>query len=407
MLRWLASAVNGNYFQQQAPVRKQAVPVGHSVRFGYLETAVARLGRTTGDPSLQPALEGAWERMVAQRMYITGGLGSLAGLEGFGRDYELDPETAYAETCATLASLYWNWEMAQWTGEARYSELFEWQLYNAAAVGMGQDGTTYLYHNPLASHGDVRRQAWYSCPCCPSNLSRTFGSLGSYIFSTAPGKLTLHQYISSRLEGETVLLAGGAAAAVSLVMESGLPWEGGVRIKINDVVYSDPRQPAPFELLLRQPTWAGEMRASINGSPAAIAAGRAREKESTASGYDPRPAVFLPVSRLWSTGDEVEIAFEMPVCLRRAHPKVHGHKGKAAITCGPLVYCLESSDNPGLDIFTARLNPHSLTPAFDSSMLGGIVKLQGSTREGKPLTFIPYFLWGNRGPSEMNVWVNI
>ena len=48
-------------------------------------------------------------------MYITGGIGSLPEMEGFGRDYELDPEFAYAETCAALGSIFWNWEMAQLT----------------------------------------------------------------------------------------------------------------------------------------------------------------------------------------------------------------------------------------------------------------------------------------------------
>ena len=44
----------------------------------------------SGDQSLLPALERAWECMVMRRMYITGGIGSLPGLEGFGKDYELD-----------------------------------------------------------------------------------------------------------------------------------------------------------------------------------------------------------------------------------------------------------------------------------------------------------------------------
>ena len=181
MLRWYASALSGKYFQQHAPVRKQKVPVGHAVRFGYLETAVAKLCRENGDASLLPALEQAWERMVTRRMYVTGGVGSLAGLEGFGNDYELDPEYAYAETCAALAGMFWNWEMLQLTGKPKYSDLFEWQLYNAAAVGMGLDGTSYLYNNPLACRGGVTRKPWYAVPCCPSNLSRTWAELGKLL----------------------------------------------------------------------------------------------------------------------------------------------------------------------------------------------------------------------------------
>ena len=105
--------------------------------------------------------------MVTRRMYVTGGIGVSAWLEGFGNDYELDPEFAYAETCAALGSMFWNWEMAQLTGEAKYSDLFEWQLYNAAPPGMGLDGTTYLYNNPLACRGGSERQTWYSVPVLP------------------------------------------------------------------------------------------------------------------------------------------------------------------------------------------------------------------------------------------------
>jgi DUF1680 family protein len=154
-LRWVLNALTGKYFQMHAPLRKQTVPVGHAVRFGYLETATAMLMRLTGDRSLLPAMQQDWERMVTRFMYVSGGLGAVPGLEGFGRDDELDPLYAYAETCAALASLFWNWEMVQITGEAKYSDLFEWQLYNAAAPGMGLDGDDYLYNNPLACRGSV------------------------------------------------------------------------------------------------------------------------------------------------------------------------------------------------------------------------------------------------------------
>ena len=117
-LRYFLSALTGKYFQQHRPVRDQTVPVGHAVRFAYLETATAMLCRERNDDTLLPALEQAWERMVNRRMYVTGGIGSLPMIEGFGRDYELDPGYAYAETCAALGCMFWNWEMTLLTGQA-------------------------------------------------------------------------------------------------------------------------------------------------------------------------------------------------------------------------------------------------------------------------------------------------
>jgi DUF1680 family protein len=377
--RWYINALSGRYAQQHIPIRKQTAPVGHSVRFGYLETAIAMLLRAEPDESLLSALEQAWERMVTKRMYITGGLGAVPGLEGFGNDYELDPEYAYAETCASIASLFWNWEMALITKNARYSDLFEWQLYNATAVGMGQNGDTYLYNNPLAVHGGVTRKEWYVVPCCPSNLSRTFADFGKYIYSFEEDNLYIHQYINS----ETTVDVG---IPVKIKIESELPWNGKVRIHVK------PEGKREFKIHLRKPSW-----------DSLVQSGR----QENASGYDPRQANYEMIDRVWSrAGETLEFNFDMSIRLRHAHPKVKGHDGKIALTRGPLVYCLESVDNRGVDIFTTQLDSSSLRDEFVPDLLGGIMVIHGNTTDGKPLKFIPYFLWANRGESRMTVWVN-
>jgi hypothetical protein len=390
-LRWNLSALSGQYFQMHAPLERQTVPVGHAVRFGYLMSAAARLARLTGERGRLPAMLAAWERMVTRRMVVTGGLGALPGLEGFGRDNELDPETTYAETCAALACLLWNWELALLTGEARYSELFEWQLYNAAAVGMGLNGDAYLYNNPLLCRGGVRRRPWFAVPCCPSNLSRLWAALDEYICSTQAGDVWVHQYIG----GETP-----AGAGRSLHIESALPWLGDVRLALNLPA------PAEFTLSLRLPAWAGETTVTLNGAALKLPAAPADRLRPASGGYDPRPARWLPIRRCWSPGDKIEINLTMPIRLRRAAPGVRGHSGRAALTRGPLVYCLESVDNPGVDLFSARLNPASLHSEFVPGLLGGAQALCGETVNGQPLNFIPYFLWANRGESQMTVWVN-
>jgi DUF1680 family protein len=399
-LRWLVNSLSGKYLQQHAPIREQTVPVGHSVRFGYLETAIARLYRLTGDESLIPTLEEAWERMVRRRMYITGGLGSVPRLEGFGRDYELDPEYAYAETCAALASLFWNWEMSLATGNARYSDLFEWQLYNAAAVGMGLSGTDYFYNNPLVCTGGFTRKPWYAVPCCPSNLSRTWADLGKYIYTVDDDKIWIHQYVGNATSMNT-------GQDVEITMESGFPWHGGVKIILK------PLTPVNLTLYARLPSWASIERTSntvkINGQSYDATAHQistsSNDSEGPNLGYDPTKSHFLPIQRLWSPGDVLELDFGMPVTLRRAHPKVKGHRRKVAVTRGPLVYCLESVDNPELDIFSAILDPHSLQSSWEPQLLGGIMLLHGRTMNGEPLVFIPYHLLANRGESKMTVWV--
>jgi DUF1680 family protein len=390
-LRWYASALSGKYFQQHSPVRKQVVPVGHSVRFGYLETAIAMLAIESSDKTFIPALEKTWERMVMRRMYVTGGIGSLPGMEGFGNDYELDPEYAYAETCAAIASMFWNWEMAQLTGEAKYSDLFEWQLYNAAAVGMGLDGTSYLYNNPLICRGGVTRKPWYAVPCCPSNISRTWADLGKYIYSSNENEIFIHQYISSEYD----------SGIATIKINSELPWAGKVKI------VATPSTPNQFTLNLRLPSWCDAATTHIrcNGELLLLSP-LTQQSEKTGSGYDPRDGRWYPIHRIWKSGDVIELEFEMPIRLRRAHRKVKGHQGKVAVTRGPLVYCLESVDNLEMDIFDLTIETESLESVLDTNLLGGIVKIIGQTNTGRVLTFIPYHLWGNRGESTMTVWVN-
>ena len=328
-LRWMLNALTGKYFQQHAPVRDQTVPVGHSVRFAYLETAIAMLARESGDLSFLPALECAWNHMISRRMFVTGGIGSLPVLEGFGNDYELDPEIAYAETCAAaLASMFWSWEMVQLTGKPQYSDLFEWQLYNASAVGMGTDGTQYLYNNPLTCRGGVTRQEWYEIPCCPSNISRTWADLGKYLYTQDENNIWVHQYVDNEAEFEK---CGG----VRLKVETGFPWQGNIRIEVEPDVERD------FNLCLRIPSWVSSFKAQINGEAQAInSSNQFMEKtESTASGYDPRASHFWKIHRAWHSGDVIELIFDMDIQIQSAHPKVKRHKNKVAITRGPIVFC--------------------------------------------------------------------
>jgi DUF1680 family protein len=136
----------------------------------------------------------------------------------------------------------------------------------------------------------------------------------------------------------------------------------------------------------------------------------------TASGYDPRESWYLPLQRTWNPGDVLEIKFEMVINVRATHPKVKATQGQVAITLGPLVYCLESVDNPEVNIFVAQLDPASLAAEYAPEYFGGTpqknggggtIIIRGQTADRQPLTFIPYYLWANRGESKMTVYVNV
>jgi hypothetical protein len=163
---------------------------------------------------------------------------------------------------------------------------------------------------------------------------------------------------------------------------------------------------------VRIPSWTRGYQVRINGhpwEPLPLPPDR-QTPVATACGYAPHGAFYVPIRRTWTSGDTVELALPMPIVVRRPSPRVQGSRSTAAITRGPLVYCLESVDNPGVDLFTARVDLATLTPHHtESSEHGGMRcrTITGRTVEGVPLTFIPYYAWANRGPSQMNAMVSI
>ena len=186
-------------------------------------------------------------------------------------------------------------------------------------------------------------------------------------------------------------------------LEASLPWEGKVRLTFDAIVSSD------FTIHFRLPSWAKAASIRINGGLFSIDSSIKADRLpmlAAASGFDPRQARFLPVQRSWSSGDTVDLEFEMPIVLRRASLRLRGHKDKVVLTHGPLVYCLESNDNPGIDIFKARIDPTSIYAESAPALLGGVWILRGRTTDERDFTAIPYHLWANRGESQMTVWLS-
>jgi DUF1680 family protein len=396
--RWIlprltASLLSGRFTQNHLPVMQQEEPVGHAVRFVYLQTARAMRARLEEDQAALSQMETLWERMIERRMYVTGGLGALPLIEGFGNDYELPAEGAYAETCAALGSIFWNHELARQTGKACYDDLLEWQLYNAASVGVGQDGCSYLYNNPLTNHGEIQRADWYDCPCCPSNLSRTWSSLGRYSLSWFEETIRIGQYLSANIKVPL-------AEPLEIEMVSNLPWRGNQHLTIHTA------RPQYLYLQMRLPSWASGFSLKVNGEPATGEIMAGEESTATACGWDPRKAAWLKILREWKDGDELDLDLGLDVSLYKQDERIPGCGGMAAVGYGPLLYCLERTDSEDRDL-NIQLDPDSIRPEFLPELLGGINTLRAKTTEGGEVTLIPYLLWGNRGLSAMTLFFKI
>ncbi|MDD5677167.1 MAG: glycoside hydrolase family 127 protein [Kiritimatiellae bacterium] len=399
---------SGRYerFQADQPVRAQAKLDGHAVRALYLCCGMADVAAETGDRILLAACKRFWRNVTRQRMYITGGVGSTHSGERFTFDYDLPNESAYAETCANIALVFFAQRMLQIEADARYADVMERALYNGVLSGISLDGKRFFYVNPLAQHPELfhysrwvtERQKWFDCACCPPNIARLLAGFGQYVCSQGLGEIAVHIYAQSsarfEVDGQTV----------QLEQKTEYPWEETVQIKLTL------RAPADFVLALRIPGWCRNPRVTINGKTLHLPA-------ITCKGY-------ARIRRSWKTGDLVELTLPMPVERVEANPAVRMNCGRVAIQRGPLVFCLEEIDNDA-HLNDIRLSRNSrLTAKYEPRLLGGAVVITGQAFRRNPegwndrlyradqsktrpvaIKAIPYFLWNNRKPGEMLVWI--
>ena len=232
------------YNQSHLPVREQTKMVGHAVRAMYMASAMADLALELDDPGLKRACEALWRDVTTAQMYVTAGLGPKESNEGFTEPYDLPNETAYAETCASVALVFWAQRMLHLDLDGAYADVMERALYNGALSGLSREGTHFFYANPLESRGQHQRWAWHICPCCTMNVARLVASIGGYFVSSSDAGVAVHLYggfsASPTIQGKRV----------TIKETSDYPWSGDIRIAV------DPEAPTTFELKLRIPGWA-------------------------------------------------------------------------------------------------------------------------------------------------------
>jgi DUF1680 family protein len=340
-------------------------------------------------------------------MYITGGVGSRAAGEAIGEPYELPNAQAYGESCAAIANLMWNWRMLTATGDSRFVDVMERALYNGINSGMSLSGTLYCYRNPLESTGEKIRNEWYDTTCCPPNIERTLAALPGYMYTASDRGVYVNLFHSSTLDWH---LADGTG--LRLEQKTGYPWSDAVELTVA------PKKPAEFSIYVRVPAWSGSSVVTVNGKRA----------EGPVNAGE-----FFEIRRQWNSGDRVRVTFDMTPQLIESNPLVRENTGRVAVQRGPLVYCLEQTDQTGVrSLFDAALvagKGQTFQSEFRKDLLGGILvlkhggvispkpladeplyrKLGPKPKQGErvPLTFIPYYAWANRGPEPMQVWIPV
>src|SRR5215468_536061 len=344
-------------FQDRVPVREATEVEGHAVRALYLTTGITDLYLETGEAALLGALHRQWHDLVSGKLYVTGGVGARHLSEAFGQPYELPNDLAYCETCGAIASVMWSWRMLLATGESRFADLIERTLYNAVLSGVSLTGDRYFYVNPLASNGapehlsrgGCTRKEWHLVACCPPNVMRQVATFGHYLATRDAAGLQIHQYAPARIAADL-----GSGPALSLRMETAYPWEGRVRISVEQAPTT------PRTLSFRVPSWCTTATARVNGKL-----------------VSPGATGYLRIERAWQGGDIVELDFGMDAHLVEAHPWIESTRGCVAIERGPLVYCLEQSDHPNTAVADAEIDTAaSLDAAWFPDRLDGVTLIK-------------------------------
>ena len=417
----------GDDNQDQVPFLQQDEAVGHAVRATYLYAGVADLYAETGDEKLNFTLNALWQNVVQKKMYITGACGALhdgASPDGsknqqtitrvhqaFGRNYQLPSTTAHNETCANIGNALWNWRMFLNSGDAKYVDVMELALYNSVLSGVSLEGKDFFYTNPLRQQNKApvnlrwsrTRVPFVTSFCCPPNVVRTVASVNRYAYSVSDNSVWVNLYGSNTLDLE---LPSGRK--LRLEQQSNFPWSGNVQLK---VIKCDSK---PLAIRLRIPSWAKSATLAIDGKPTKVSL---------------RQRTYAAIDRSWRPGTTINLSLDMPVQLIESHPLVEETMNQVAVKRGPIVYCLESQDLPsGVSLASVRMpRDGEWKPRFDAKMLDGVAVLEGTlvSREigdwnGKLYRefersessrfsgrLIPYFVWSNRGPSEMTVWLSL
>lgn len=403
------SHFGADYAQDDLPVREGAVLRGHAVRALYLTAGAIDVAVETGDRELLDAATRQYRTTLERRTYLTGGMGSRHFGEAYGEDYELPADRSYSESCAGIASVMVAWRLLLATGDMAWGDHIERVLYNIVATAGSFTGDAFLYTNTLhkrvpgiESAGTMSeralsamRAAWFTCPCCPSNLTRTYASLAAMVATTSDQGVQIHQYTPGTI---AATLPGGAPFAARVT--TGYPYTGRVAVEITQAPAGE------IELALRVPGWAVGV-ATVDGVPVDGNVARVR--------------------RAFAPGETVVLDLPMQARVTVPDARIDAVRGTFAVERGPLVLCAESPDLPaGISVNDIAADPGSLTDVgsgTDGLSAEPLAVLRGVARrrhedgwpypagpEGRAGTdvevpLVAYHAWGNRGPSTMRVWL--
>lgn len=264
------------------------------------------------------------------------------------------------ETCVTVTWMKLCDQLLRLTGDVRYADDMEKNLYNGLLGAMMPDGKWWSYFSGMmgprvpsyVQHADV------GLSCCVVNGPRALMLTPAWAFMKSADGPVVNLYAPSTAKIDDV----------KLEITGDYPVKDHVDIRVT------PDEAKEFTLALRIPDWSERTELKVNGQTIPAAPGYAK------------------IRRTWSPGDHVTLVFDM-------RPRLAKSNGQVALQRGPVVLSLDN-----------RLTPSSAA----QTTIGENLQLKPNPAAAKkigawmafdvgPLTFCDYSSAGN-GFREENIF---
>lgn len=332
-----------------------ALPGKHAYSHAISLSSAAAAYLELGDEKYKRALVNAWNFLELQR-YASGGWGPE---EQFvtphtGALYaSLSSTKAHFETpCGAYANMKLARYLLRFTGEAKYGDGLERDIFNTMLAARNPDGDGGYPYYSTYSPGARKEYYHMKWPCCSGTLVQGVADYVLGLYFHAADELTINMYAPSRVKW--------AANGVPVIVEQQTLYPSTDTI----VVRVSPASPARFALRLRIPAWASRANLTVNGRP---------EKAPVAGS-------FATVVREWQIGDTVELT--LPQSLR-TQPIDDKHPDVVALLKGPVMYvALDGAADPKTKTISG---PAELKP------LAGRAQAYRKAGAGQDMIFVPYY----------------
>jgi len=266
--------------------------------------ALSRIYELTGDTTDRRAAKFFWETVVKHHSYVTGGNGNE---EYFGPEDKLRNRLGEGttETCNVYNMLKLSEHLFEWEASAPVADFYERALFNHILSSQNPETGNVTYNLSLDMGGFKDFQDPFSFTCCVGSGMENHSKYGKNIFYHNDNELYVFQYIASKLTWKE--------KGIILTQRTTFPEEHGSSFEFKCA------EPVRFTLNIRYPYWATNgIEIQVNG---------------TSKKVFRRPGSFIPLDRIWKSGDIVKV--QIPFTLRLE--QMPDDSNRVAVMYGPLV----------------------------------------------------------------------